>query len=179
LSVSSPEHLKYPYLLKGLEIGHPDIHQNGKGLLNLTAIMDWYSRYVLSWKISNSLDVSFCIEAMDDALSISRPGIFNSDQGSQFTSKEWIEMLKSHNIQISMDSRDRVFDNIFIERLLGSLKYEEVYINNYETAKDAIRGLTRYFRLYNNERLHESLGYRTHYELYYGYERRINIASQN
>ncbi len=175
LSVSSQEHLKYPYLLKGLEIDHPDqvlsfditYIRMAKGFLYLVAIMDWYSRYVLSWKLSNTLDVSFCIEAMDDALSISTPGIFNSDQGSQFTSKEWIEMLKSHNIQISMDSRGRVFDNIFIERLWRSVKYEEVYINNYETVKDAMRGLTRYFRLYNHERLHESLGYRTPYEVYY------------
>lgn len=185
LSIPSKDYGKYPYLLKDIIIGHPnqvwcaDITyiRMAKGFLYLIAIMDWYSRYVLSWKLSNTLDVSFCTEALYDALSISTPEIFNTDQGSQFTSKEWIEILKSHNIEISMDSRGRVFDNIFIERLWRSVKYEEVYINNYETVKDAIRGLTRYFMLYNNERLHESLGYMTPYEVYYKYDRRINIAS--
>jgi len=185
LSVNTKEHLKYPYLLKNLKIVHPDqvwsaditYIRMAKGFLYLIAIMDWYSRYVLSWKLSNTLDVFFCIEALNDALSISKLGIFNCDQGSQFTSNEWIGMLKFHNIEISMDSRGRVFDNIFIERLWRSVKYEEVYINSYETVKDATRGLARYFKLYNNKRLHESPGYMTPYEVYYGFDRRVNFVS--
>ena len=139
-----------------------------KGWLYLTAIMDWYSRYVLSWELSTTLEVDFCIDALKKALIIGKPQIFNSDQGVQYTSKRFTQILKENNIQISMDLRGRVFDNIFTERLWRSLKYEEVYINDYSTVKEARNGIGRYFALYNNERLHQSLGYRTPYEVHYG-----------
>jgi putative transposase len=176
LSVSSAEHKKYPYLLRDLAIGQPDqvwsaditYIRMAQGFLYLVAIMDWYSRYVLSWRLSNTLDVGFCLEALETALAISQPDIFNTDQGVQFTSREWTGRLEGCNIRISMDGRGRVFDNIFIERLWRSVKYEEVYVKNYESVRDAVEGLARYFELYNRERLHESLGYRTPHEVYFG-----------
>ena len=137
-----------------------------RGFLYLVAIIDWYSRYVVSWELSNTLEVGFCLEALEKALQISMPEIFNSDQGSQFTSKEFTGRLEKAGIQISMDGRGRVFDNIFIERLWRTLKYEEVYIHSYETVKETRESLGRYFRFYNTERLHESLGYRTPQEVY-------------
>jgi len=182
LSTSSDESKKYPYLLRGLVITEPDsvwstdityIRMN-RGFMYLVAIMDWYSRYVLSWEISNTLDVSFCLEALNRALSISRPEIFNSDQGPQFTSSDFTGMLEGAGIQISMDGRGRVFDNIFIERLWRTVKYEEVYIHSYETAREAKDSLSRYFRFYNAERLHESLGYKTPHEIYSRPKNHIN-----
>jgi putative transposase len=148
-----------------------------QGFLYLIAIMDCYSRYVLSWRLSNTLDAGFCFEALEAALAISEPDIFNTDQVVQFTSKDFTDKLQSCGIQISMDGRGMVFDNIFIERLWRSVKYEEVYVKNYESVpvcehrsgrRDAVEGLTRYFQLYNMERLHESLGYRTPHEVYFG-----------
>jgi putative transposase len=176
LSIPSEDHKKYPYLLRGLVIAKPDqvwcaditYIRMAQGFLYLIAIMDWYSRYVLSWRLSNTLDVGFCLEALEAALAISQPDIFNSDQGVQFTSKEFTGRLEGCGIRISMDGRGRVFDNIFIERLWRSVKYEEVYVKNYESVRDAVEGLTRYFGLYNRERLHESLGYRTPHEVYFG-----------
>ncbi len=176
LSISSSEHKKYPYLLRDLTIEHPDqvwcaditYIRMAQGFLYLIAIMDWYSRYVLSWRLSNTLDVGFCLEALEAALAISQPEIFNSDQGVQFTSREFTGKLESCSVNISMDGRGRVFDNIFIERLWRSVKYEEVYVHSYESVRDASEGLTRYFQLYNRERLHESLGYRTPHEVYFG-----------
>ena len=176
LNLSSEGHKKYPYLLEGLVIDRPDqvwcaditYIRMVQGFLYLIAIMDWYSRYVLSWRLSNALDVGFCLEALDEALAMSRPDIFNMDQGVQFTSKDFTGRLESYNIKISTDGRGRVFDNIFIERLWRSVKYEEVYVKNYESVRDAIEGLTRYFQLYNKERIHESLGYRTPHEVYFG-----------
>ena len=137
-----------------------------KGFLYLVAIIDWYSRYVLSWELSNTLDADFCLRALDKALLISQPEIFNSDQGSQFTSSEFTEKLDKVGIQISRDGRGRVFDNIFIERLWRTVKYEEVYIHSYDTVKEARESLDNYFRFYNSERLHQSLGYRTPQEVY-------------
>jgi len=176
LSISSLEHKKYPYLLRGVSIEHCDqvwcaditYIRMVRGFLYLIAIMDWYSRYVLSWRLSNTLDVRFCLEALEKALGISQPLIFNTDQGSQFTGREFTGKLESQGIKISMDGRGRAFDNIFIERLWRSVKYEEVYIKNYETVREAMEGLAGYFDLYNRERLHESLGYRTLYEVYFG-----------
>lgn len=174
LSISSPEDKKYPYLLKDVAIIEPDqvwsadityIRMN-KGFLYLVAIIDWYSRYVLSWELSNTLDADFCLRALDKALLISQPEIFNSDQGSQFTSDEFTEKLDKVGIQISRDGRGRVFDNIFIERLWRTVKYEEVYIHSYDTVKEARESLDNYFRFYNGERLHQSLGYRTPQEVY-------------
>ena len=130
--------------------------------------MDWFSRYVLSWRLSNSLDVSFCIDAVEEALRKGCPDIFNTDQGCQFTSDDFTGVLLRKNIAISMDGRGRVFDNIFIERLWRSVKYEEVYIKGYQIYRDAQEGLATYFPLYNNYRYHQSLDYRTPYEVHYG-----------
>lgn len=182
LSIPAESYKKYPYLLRDLAIERPDhvwcadityirmLH----GFLYLVAVMDWYSRYVLAWELSNSLDRQFCLDALDKALAISQPEIFNSDQGSQFTSTEFTGRLETAGVRISMDGRGRVFDNIFIERLWRSVKYEEVYLHSYESVGDAREGLTRYFRLYNTERLHEALGYRTPHEVYFGAGRNDN-----
>ena len=138
-----------------------------QGFVYLVAIIDWYSRYVLSWKLSNTMDVSFCIEALQDALMYERkPEIFNSDQGSQFTSEAFINILKSNNIKISMDGRGRAFDNIFVERLWRSVKYEEVYLHEYSSAKEAKEKLKTYFEYYNYERHHQSLKYKKPAEVY-------------
>lgn len=181
-SMSSEESKKYPYLLRGLvmeradQVWSADITyiRMSRGFLYLVAVIDWYSRYVLSWELSNTLDKEFCLKALEGALRVSKPEVFNSDQGSQFTSREFTERLEDAGIQISMDGRGRVFDNIFIERLWRTLKYEEVYIHSYETVKEARESLDRYFRFYNTERLHESLGYRTPEEIYLGWSNSIN-----
>jgi putative transposase len=182
LSLSSAAHKKYPYLLRDLAIERPDqawcaditYIRMAQGFLYLVAIMDWYSRYVLSWRLSNTLDGGFCLEALEAALAISQPEIFNTDQGVQFTSKDVTGRLEASGIRISMDGRGRVFDNIFIERLWRSVKYEEVYIHNYESVRDALNSLTKYFQLYNRERLHESLRYQTPHEVYFGSNNRNN-----
>ncbi|OHC00184.1 MAG: integrase [Planctomycetes bacterium RIFCSPHIGHO2_12_42_15] len=175
LSKKQPDHKIYPYLLTDIEIRYPNqvwstdityIRLKG-GFLYLVAILDWYSRYVLSWRLSNSLDVHFCVEALEDALKKGCPGIFNSDQGSQFTSNDFTGILLSKGIAISMDGRGRVFDNIFTERLWRSVKYEEVYIKGYQAYKDAREGLDGYFSFYNNRRYHQSLEYKTPYEVHY------------
>jgi len=174
LSLPNQAHKRYPYILRNLVIGYPDqvwcaditYIRMLRGFVYLTAIMDWYSRFVLAWEISNSLDTSFCLSALKQALELSKPEIFNTDQGSQFTSNEFTSTLEEENIRISMDGRGRVFDNIFVERLWRSVKYEEVYLHQYQTVHDARNGLTNYFIFYNMDRLHESLGYRTPYEIY-------------
>jgi putative transposase len=176
LSKKHPDHRIYPYLLGNLDISRPnqvwcaDITyiRLKQGFLYLVAIMDWFSRYVLSWRLSNSLDVSFCTEALEDALGKGRPDIFNTDQGSQFTSDDFTGILLSNEIAISMDGRGRVFDNIFVERLWRSVKYEEVYIKGYQVYRDAKEGLGAYFPFYNNSRYHQSLDYKTPYEVYNG-----------
>jgi len=176
LSQSNPGHRIYPYLLRGVEIDEvnqvwsTDITylRLRRGFLYLVAILDWYSRYVVSWRLSNSLDRSFCLEALDEALSRGRPEIFNSDQGSQFTSREFRARLEAAGVRISMDGRGRVFDNIFIERLWRTVKYEEIYLNDYEGVADTVSGLDRYWRFYNEERLHQSLGYKTPASVYFG-----------
>jgi len=174
LSFPNQAHTRYPYLLRNLGIDYPDqvwcadityirmLH----GFVYLTAIMDWYSRFVLAWEISTSLDTSFCLSALKQALELSKPEIFNTDQGSQFTSLDFTSILEQENIRISMDGRGRVFDNIFVERLWRSVKYEEVYLKQYQTVYEARHSLANYFIFYNMERLHESLGYRTPYEIY-------------
>lgn len=176
LSKKHPEHKIYPYLLANVNIVRPnqvwstDITyiRLRPGFLYLVAIMDWYSRYVLSWRLSNSLDVAFCLEALDDALEQGCPDIFNTDQGPQFTSQDFTGLLLSKKIKISMDSRGRVFDNIFTERLWRSVKYEEVYIRDYQDYGDVRQGLNRYFPFYNNRRYHQALKYKTPYEVHYG-----------
>jgi putative transposase len=174
LSLSDSGHKKYPYLLKGLTIDRPDqvwatditYIRMRHGFVYLVAILDWFSRYVVGWAVSITLDVEFCIEALHEALNLSKPEIFNSDQGSQFTSKNFTGVLEAHGVTISMDGKGRAFDNIFIERLWRSVKYEEVYLKEYESVRDAVRSLGTYFRFYNQDRPHQSLGYRTPLEVY-------------
>ena len=171
----SPGNEIYPYLLRDLEITHAnqvwstDITycRMAKGFMYLIAVIDWHSRFVLSWELSNTLDTVFCIEALSRALEKARPEIFNTDQGCQFTSKAFLAPLKERNIRISMDGRGRALDNIFVERFWRSLKYEWLYLNEYESVRDLSRGLREYLRFYNTERLHSSLGYRTPEEVYF------------
>lgn len=175
LSKAHPEHKKYPYLLRDVVIDHPDqvwsvdltYIRLQHGFVYLVAVMDWYSRYVLAWDISTTMDADFCIETLKKALKISKPEIFNSDQGSQFTSREFTEILSREGISISMDGRGRVYDNIFVERLWRTVKYEEVYLHQYLTVPEARRSLNKYFIFYNTERIHGSLGYKTPYEIYF------------
>lgn len=168
-SAPNLQHRVYPYLLRDVvidrvnQVWSTDITyiRLKHGFAYLVAIMDWHSRSVLSWRLSNTMDVSFCLEALDEALNkYGSPEIFNSDQGSQFTSAEFIDRLKAQHISISMDGRGRALDNIFIERLWRSVKYENVYINGYETMLQAQKGLADYFKYYNHDRLHQSLGYK-------------------
>jgi putative transposase len=176
LSKSSPDHRVYPYLLRDVKIikanqvWSTDITyvRMRNGFLYLVAILDWFSRYVLSWQLSNSLNTSFCLTALEEALETSRPEIFNSDQGSQFTSREFTGRLEGAGIQISMDGRGRVFDNIFVERLWRSVKYEEIFLKDYQAVADAEKGLGKYFEFYNQERLHQSLQYQTPASVYFG-----------
>jgi putative transposase len=162
-------HKIYPYLLRNVEILRPNhvwstdityIPLRG-GYLYLVAVIDWYSRYVLSWRLSNTLDVGFCLEALQEALSGSKPEIFNTDQGVQFTSATFTSRLLENGVRISMDGKGRALDNVFVERLWRTVKYEEVYIKAYETARAAEANLALYFRYYNEERFHSSLANRT------------------
>lgn len=179
LSNKHPEHKIYPYLLGDISIIRPnqvwstDITyiRLRHGFIYLVAIIDWFSRYVLSWRLSNSLDVSFCIEALEEALEKGCPDIFNTDQGSQFTSNDFTGVLLNKGVEISMDGKGRVFDNIFVERLWRSVKYENVYIKGYQFYRDAKEGLGIYFPFYNNSRYHESLGYKTPSEVHYDKEK--------
>ncbi len=182
LSMSNKEHKKYPYLLKDLQINRPDqvwctditYIRMKHGFIYLIAIMDWHSRYVVAWGLSNTMDKGFCIEALEKALSISWPEILNMDQGCQFTSIDFTGILESNGVRVSMDGRGRVFDNIYVERLWRTVKYEEVYIHSYESIVEAKNSLRRYFHFYNTERLHETLGYRTPHEVYFGVDRNDN-----
>jgi putative transposase len=160
---------KFPYLLRDLKIERPnqvwsaDITYLGLrgGFLYLVAVLDWYSRYVLAWELSNTLDVSFCIAALRKALELGKPDIFNTDQGSQFTSGAWTGRLEREGIAVSMDGRGRCFDNIFTERLWRSVKYEEVYLKDYADGLALWQGLDQYFAFYNGRRFHQSLDWRT------------------
>ena len=168
------EHAKYPCLIRDMEINRPDqvwcsditYIRIGRGFMYLAAIMDFYSRRVLSWRLSNSLDSLFCIEMLEDALMHGIPEVFHSDQGRQYTCAGFVEKLKENGIRISMSGRGRAFDNILVERLWRTVKYEEVYMREYSDGLELSRSLNRYFSFYNNERLHESLGYRTPVEVY-------------
>jgi len=177
LSTPGKEAKKYPYLLRGVEVTRPNqvwstdityIPVRG-GFLYLVAIIDWCSRYVLSWKLSNTLDLRFCIEALMEALQSSKPEIFNSDQGVQFTSNEFTSLLEEKGIQISMDGKGRALDNIFVERLWRTVKYEEVYIKRYEDGASAHKGLGAFFPFYNERRPHQALEYKTPQEVYFGF----------
>jgi putative transposase len=167
-SEAAKEHRRYPYLVRGVAIVRPNQVWSiditylplPKGFMYLVAVMDWYSRYVLAWRLSNTLDSGFCIEALVAALKIARPEIFNSDQRAQFTRREFTGRLERAEIAISMDGRGRALDNIFVERPWRSLKYEEIYIWNHETVPDLECGVDKYFRFYNTERPHQSLNNR-------------------
>lgn len=175
-SVSAPGHKVYAYLLRNVTIERVnqvwscDITyiRLSAGFVYLMAVMDWFSRYVLAWSVSPTLEGDFCLAALDRALLLGRPEVFNSDQGSQFTSLAFTGRLLDCSIQISMDGRGRALDNIFVERLWRTVKYEEVYLKEYVTPSEAIEGLDAYFGFYNRERLHQSLGYRTPTAVYFG-----------
>jgi putative transposase len=170
LSQRGAGHQIYPYLLRGLKITQRNqvwstdityIRLQG-GFVYLVAVIDWHTRYVLSWEISTTMETEFCVNALERALrTFGKPEIFNTDQGSQFTSREFTGILKAQEIAISMDGRGRALDNIFVERLWRTVKYEEVYLHDYEDIPRAFNGLRKYFMFYNDERLHEALGYQT------------------
>ena len=171
--VGSPP-VRYPYLLRGVSIDRIDqvwssditYIRLARGFVYLVAIIDWFSRFVLAWELSTTLDTSFCLEALDQALRAARPEIFNTDQGVQFTSQDFTERLRSAQIRISWDGRGRALDNVFVERLWRSVKYEEVYIKDYQTVSEARGGLNQYFQFYNYERYHQSLHYQTPFAVY-------------
>ena len=176
LSQVHPTHRVYPYLLRGVpitrahhvwstDITYIRLHS---GFISLGAVMDWFSRYVLSWAVSITMDVGFCLEALDQALEVARPDIFNTDQGAQFTSNDFTGRLAAAGIQISMDGRGRALDNVFVERLWRTVKYEEVYLKEYETSREAMQGLATFFVRYNELRQHQSLEYQTPASVYFG-----------
>jgi putative transposase len=175
-TTAAPDVRVYPYLLRDRELTHVDEVWSSdityvpmrRGFMYLTAVIDWYSRYVLSWRLSNTLDGRFCLEALDEALSRARPEIFNTDQGSQFTSREYTGRLEEAGIAVSRDGRGRALDNVFVERLWRSVKYEDIYIKCYDHVHDLESGLTAYFQFYDEERPHQSLDYQTPGEVYRG-----------
>jgi putative transposase len=174
LSKPAPGHRVYPYLLRGVtvdrsnQVWSTDITYipMPTGFMYLTAVMDWYSRYVLSWRLSNTLEIDFCLDALDEALCGGRPEIFNTDQGSQYTAEAFVSRVTASGVRMSMDGRGRWLDNVFVERLWRSVKYEEVYIWRHDTVSALQAGLTRYFRYYNDDRQHQSLNDRTPAEVY-------------
>jgi putative transposase len=175
LSQRHPDHRVYPYLLGHVSAAYPN-HVWGvdityvrlrAGFLYLVAILDWFSRYVVSWALSDTLEIPFVLHAVEQALALATPTIWNSDQGSQFTSPLYTQRLSAAGVQISMDGRGRALDNIFTERLWRTVKWEEVYLQDYATPREARLGLTRYLEFYNHERLHQALAYRTPAEVYY------------
>lgn len=179
-----PWHVRYPYLLNGLDINRPNqvwgtditFVRAANLWFYLTVILDWFSRYVIAWKLSRSLGIQFCVAVLEEALKIARPEIHNSDQGSQFTSENYLSILKRYpEIKISMDGRGRCFDNIFCERLWRTVKYEEVYLHDYRSYEDAENSLGRYFETYNHERLHQSLNYQTPAEVYFQSKNQKNL----
>jgi putative transposase len=173
-SVAGRGHRVYPYLLRGVRIERPDQVWSADityvplaaGFVYLAATIDWYSRYVLAWRLSNTLDGCFCQEMLEEALRRGRPEVFNTDQGVQFTAAAWTGRLESAGVAVSMDGRGRWLDNVFVERLWRSVKQEDVYLWGYESVPELERGLRRYFGFYNRERPHQSLGYRTPAEMY-------------
>jgi len=181
LSQRAPEHPVFPYLLRQLTVTDPNhvwgidityIRLRG-GWLYLVAVLDWFSRYVISWELDQTLEMPFVLTAVQSALQIAVPRIWNSDQGSHFTSPQYIERLQAAKVQISMDGRGRALDNIFVERLWRTVKYEEVYLQDYDSPREARRALTRYFQYYNTERLHQSLDYRTPAQVYFADKARL------
>jgi putative transposase len=174
-SVPNKRHEVYPYLLKDTEIIRPNQVWSADityvpllgSHVYLVAIIDWYSRYVLAWQLSISLEADFCIEALKNALTRAKCDIFNTDQGSQFTSQAWIDILKAYHISISMDGRGRYLDNIFVERLWRSVKQECIYLHEFTSVAEVKKALTKYFEYYNHQRLHQSLDYRTPADVYF------------
>jgi len=162
-------HRIYPYLLRGVSIQRPDQVWSADityvplacGFMYLAALIDWYSRYVIAWRLSNTLDGSFCLEMLEEALALGRPEVFNTDQGVQFTAQAWTGRLESAGVAVSMDGRGRGLDNVFVERLWRSVKYEDIYLWRYAAVPELRQGLGRYFPYYNEERLHQALDYRT------------------
>jgi putative transposase len=169
LSVAGRGHRIYPYLLRDVPITRPDQVWStdityiplASGFMYLAATIDWYSRYVIGWQLSNTLDGTFCLDMLEEGLRHSRPEIFNTDQGVQFTAQAWTSRLEAAGVQVSMDGRGRCLDNVFVERLWRSVKYEDIYLHRYETVPALVQGLERYFAFYNEERLHQSLDYQT------------------
>lgn len=175
MSRTQPEHRIYQYLLRGVliekvnQVWSTDITyiRMTKGYVYLVAVIDWHSRYVLSWELSVTMESEFCVSALETALEIAKPEIFNTDQGSQFTSEVFTGKLIEQQIRISMDGRGRALDNIFVERLWRSVKYEEVYLTEYQNVRQATEGLRKYFEFYNRQRLHQSLDYQTPESVYW------------
>jgi putative transposase len=176
LSLAGRGRRVYPYLLRNVRIERPDQVWSTDityiplpaGFMYLAAIMDWFSRYVVAWRLSNTLDGSFCLELLEEALGRGQPEIFNTDQGVQFTAEAWTGRLEMAGVAVSMDGRGRCLDNVFVERLWRSVKYEDVYLRGYETVPQLHAGLSRYFPHYNDERLHQSLDYQTPAAVYRG-----------
>jgi putative transposase len=176
LSAPNKEHKKFPYLLRNLIVDHPDQAWAGDityiplitGFGYLFAIIDWFSRYVIEWELSSLLDAAFCLEALGRGLLRKRPEIFNTDQGVQFTSHQFTGLLERDGIKVSMDGKGRALDNVFVERLWRSVKYEEIYPRGYENLKEVRQGLQKYFKFYNENRPHQGLDYRTPAEVYFG-----------
>lgn len=174
LSRAGEQSVRYPYLLRGMlierinQVWSCDITyiRLARGFVYLMAIIDWFSRYVLAWELSTTLDTSFCLEALDRALQAARPEIFNTDQGVQFTSQDWTSRLQQAHVRISWDGRGRALDNIFVERLWRSVKYEDIYLKEYRTVPEVRKGLCEYFHHYNFERYHQSLDYKTPFLVY-------------
>lgn len=175
LSLASLELRKYPYLLRGLVIDRPNQVWSADitsirmdcGFVYRVAIIDWFSRYVLSWEIATALEKEFCMSALQKALPVATPEIFNTDQGVQFTNGDFIKILEDKKTKVSMDGKGRAFDNIFVERLWRTVKYEEVYLHRYQTVKEARLNLERYFHFYNSERFHQALNYETPEQKYF------------
>lgn len=175
LSMANKEHKKFPYLMRTFLVERADQAWAGdityvpltRGFGYLFAIIDWFSRYVIEWELSNLLDADFCVEALERGLAKKRPEIFNTDQGVQFTSRQFVGRLEKDGIKISMDGKGRALDNVFVERLWRSVKYEKIYPSGYETLRELKKGLREYFRFYNDERPHQGLGYRTPAEVYF------------
>ena len=178
LSQRNPEHRVFPYLLRGLTVTRPnqvwgiDITyiRLAHGWLYLVAVLDWYARYVVSWELDQTLEMPFVLAAVERALAQATPEIWNSDQGSHFTSPQYVDRLQAHDIRVSMDGKGRALDNIFTERLWRTVKYEEVYLQDYASPREARQGLTDYFERYNQRRVHQALGYRTPAQVYSGKE---------
>lgn len=168
LSKLSSKDTKYPYLLKDLVIDKVNMVWSTdityipmkNGFLYLTAVIDWHSRYVLAWKLSDNMECQFCMDVLEEALKIGKSEIFNTDQGAQYTSEKFLNILRKNEIRISMDGKGRCLDNIFVERLWRSVKYEEVYTKSYENFQDAYENLNAYFKFYNHKRIHQALGYK-------------------